>query len=91
LFGVFDRGEGDGKKVWKTFDNDFPKSIFMSKDPVAIDSVMSSMVIRERNIHQLNILSTEYLNEAMNNGLGVCEINQENSPFKNIKYSTLIL
>src|SRR3972149_305204 len=80
-----------GKKIWKTFDNDFPKSIFMSKDPVAIDSVMASMVIRERNIHQLNILSTEYLNEAMNNGLGVCEINQENSPFKNIKYSTLIL
>src|SRR3972149_3727504 len=91
LFGVFDRGEGDGKKVWKSFDNNFPKSIFMSKDPVAIDSVMASMVIRERNIHQRNILSTEYLNEAMNNGLGVCEINQENSPFKNIKYSTLIL
>ena len=91
LFGVFDRGEGDGKKVWKTFDNNFPKSIFMSKDSVAIDSVMSSMVIRERNIHQLNILSTEYLNEAMNNGLGVCEINEENSSFKNIKYSTLIL
>jgi len=91
LYGVFDRGDGDGKRVWKTFNHDFPKSIFISKDPVALDSVMASIVIQEREVHQLNILSTEYLNDAMGNGLGIYEISKKNTPYKKIEYSTLIL
>jgi uncharacterized protein (DUF362 family) len=93
LFGVFDRGdvnihEGGGKKVWKTFKNDFPESIFISKDPVAIDSVMASIIMQERKMHQLKILSTEYLNDAMNDGLGVYEISENINNFKKIEYVT---
>ena len=57
--------------MWKSFNNDFPKSIFISKDPVAIDSVMASITIKERKINKFKILSTEYLEDAMNNGLGI--------------------
>jgi uncharacterized protein (DUF362 family) len=90
LFGVFDRGdsnEGGGKKVWKTFKNDFPKSIFISKDPVAIDSVMASLTIQERKKRNLPILSTGYLSDAMSRGLGICEIS-ENGTYKAIEYLT---
>lgn len=88
LFGVFDRGEGEGKKVWKSFNNDFPKSIFISKDPVAIDSVMASITIKERKINKFKILSTEYLVDAMNNGLGIYE-NGENGRFNKIRYKEI--
>ena len=91
LFGVFDRGEGEGKKVWETLNNNFPRSIFIAKDPVAIDSVMASMIIKERKRSQLKTLSSEYLRDAMNSGLGVCEINPENDKFEHIEYTTLIL
>ena len=85
IFGVFDRGAGEGKRVWKSFNNDFPKSIFISKDPVAIDSVMASITIKERKINKFKILSTEYLEDAMNNGLGIYE-NGKNGRFNKIRY-----
>jgi len=94
LFGVFDRGddmEGGGKKPWRIINNDFPKSIFISKDPVAIDSVMASYVIQERKARKLDALSAEYLYDAMNNGLGQCEINENDLRFKKINYSTMVL
>lgn len=91
LFGVFDRGEGKGKRKWKTFHNNFPGSILLSTDPVAIDSVMASLVIQERRARQLDVLSEEYLYDAMYNGLGQCEINEKDSHFKKINYSTIVL
>src|SRR3989304_7809325 len=94
LFGVYDRGdsnEGGKKKPWRTFNNDLPRSIFMSKDPVAIDSVMASIIIKERKAHKLNILSTEYLRDAMDSRLGIHEISERDIKFTNIQYSTLSL
>lgn len=94
LFGVYNRGdnnEGGKKKPWRTFNNDLPRSIFMSKDPVAMDSVMASIVIRERKAHKLNILSTEYLRDAMDSRLGIHEISERDIKFTNIQYSTLSL
>jgi uncharacterized protein (DUF362 family) len=70
LFGVFDRGDGDGKRAWSTFNDDFPKSIFLSKDSVAIDSILAAFVIRERKKAKLRVLSSEYLADAVRNGLG---------------------
>lgn len=91
IFGVFDRGEGKGKKKWNTFSNNFPKSIFISNDSVAVDSIMASFVLRERKTRQMKLLSAEYLKDAEKNGLGVCEINMHNDKFKKIKYSTITL
>jgi len=89
LFGVYDRGEGQGKKKWRFFGKDFPKSIFLSRDPVAIDSVMSKIIIHERERLDLPVLSTEYLRDAMANKLGLHEMNQGQLDFKKINYSTL--
>lgn len=91
LFGVFDRGgkSGGGKKAWKTFGNGFPGSIFISRDPVAIDSVMASIIGRERKERGLAALLDEYLAEAMANGAGVCELSYGPPRFKEIDYSTL--
>jgi len=89
LLGVFDRGEGNGKKPWKSFRGGFPCSIFISTDPVAVDSVMASIIIQERKRHGLRILSAEYLSDAMDRGLGVCEINEERCEFEKIKYSVM--
>lgn len=91
LFGVYDRGEGEGKRPWKTFNNRFPESILLSRDPVAIDSVMASMVSRERTSSGLGVLSSEYLEDAMDNGLGVCELNHKNLDFRKIRYETRVV
>lgn len=90
LFGVFDRGDGNecaGKKTWNIFNQGFPKSIFISQDPVAIDSVMASLTIHERKTRNLPLLSTEYLSDAMSNKLGMYEISEDNI-FKTIEYIT---
>lgn len=89
IFGVFDRGEGEGKRVWKSFNKDFPKSIFISKDPVAIDSVMASLIIKERKTNKFKILSTEYLEDAMDNGLGIHELSGEDGKFSKIRYEEI--
>lgn len=89
IFGVFDRGEGPGKQPWKTFNNEFPKSIFLSRDPVAIDSVMASFVARERKSRKLAVLSHDYLEEAAKNGLGVSDYQPEGSSFVKIRYEEL--
>lgn len=89
LFGVFDRGEGAGKKEWRIFNNSFPKSIFISKDPVAIDSIMATYINQERNQQGFELLSTGYLYDAMHNGLGICEIRDKDDKFENIQYLTL--
>jgi uncharacterized protein (DUF362 family) len=91
LFGVFDRGDGGGKKKWKTFRDDFPKSIFLSRDPVAIDAVMANLVIRERKQHHLTVLPTEYLLDAEARGLGVCELQDGESAYTRIDYRTISL
>ena len=90
LFGVFDRGDGKGKRKWQSLNNDFPKSIFISKDPVAIDSVMAVMILQERKMKKLNLLKTEYLAEAMRNGLGIYENPEKLDKLKNIKYLTVV-
>jgi len=85
IFGVFDRGEGEGKKAWKTF-NGFPESILISKDPVAMDSVLASMVIRERKRRGLSTLSHDYLFDAEAKGLGRAEVRSRDLSFKKIEY-----
>jgi uncharacterized protein (DUF362 family) len=89
IFGVFDRGEGPGKQPWKTLNNAFPKSIFFSRDPVAIDSVMASFVARERKSRKLAVLSHDYLEEAAKNGLGVYDYQPDGRSFTKIRYEEL--
>ncbi len=85
LYGVYDRGEGHGKRPWKTLGG-FPSSILLSKDPVAIDSVMASMVIRERRAQGLETGPYSYLEEAERLGLGTFELCCGNESFRKIDY-----
>jgi len=90
IFGVYDRGEGEGKKPWKTF-NGFPESILISKDPVAMDSVLASMVIRERKIRGLDTMNHDYLFDAEVAGLGRAEVRSGDLSFKKIEYKEMRL
>jgi hypothetical protein len=54
-------------EVWNTFDGEFPKSIFVSNDPVAIDSVMFDFSTAE---FTKPIEAQEYLHRAVELGLG---------------------
>ena len=86
IFGVFDRGEGPGKSPWKTFNSAFPERILISKDPVAVDSVMASMVARERTMRKLVDRSHDYLADAEENGLGTFEFAPNGRTFSRIEY-----
>lgn len=90
LFGVYDRGEGKGKRPWKTLGG-FPESIFLSKDPVAVDSVMASFVMRERTHNKMGNNPHEYLKEAGDSGLGVFELATAPDKFTKIDYRELRL
>ncbi len=89
IFGVFDRGEGSGKKPWRTLQDRFPESIFISRDPVAIDSVMARFVARERKARNLPVLPHEYLQDAAASGLGIFESPLDHGDFSRIQYREL--
>lgn len=89
LFGIFGRGNRRGEQTWKTFDNSYPSSIFLSRDSVAVDSVMACIVARERESRGLALLSEEYLEDAACQGLGVHEFRKEGKAFSRIQYEEL--
>jgi hypothetical protein len=55
---------------WATFDNDSPRSLFFSHDPVAIDSVMYDFLEEEAGVQDHG---DDYLALAFQAGLGVFE------------------
>jgi len=91
LFGVYCRGEGNVKKKWKTFpsENGMPNSLFLSRDPVALESVTSDYILKEREYNGYKIFSHEYLHDAMENGLGTHEHRDEEGKYKRINYKEL--
>ena len=58
LFGVYGRGEFSGIRKWKTFpcEDGTPNTLFLSRDPFAMESVVCEHVRRERECHGLRIL-----------------------------------
>jgi len=65
------RGSQDSiPERWATFDNDSPRSLFFSQDPVAIDSVMYDFLETEAGV---NNGGDDYLARAAQAGLGVFE------------------
>jgi uncharacterized protein (DUF362 family) len=65
------RGSQDSvPEPWATFDNDSPRSLFFSQDPVAIDSVMYDFLQDEAGIQDHG---DDYLVLAAQAGLGVFE------------------
>lgn len=60
-------------KPWKTFNNDAPNSIFLSRDPVAIDCVMMDILDAEPVYHPQRNGADNYLRLASAAGFGVYE------------------
>lgn len=71
LFGTYNWKPGRGPIEWRIFPKGTPNSLFFSTDPVAIDSVVSDYIEKERKIHNYKILSHRYLHDAMSQGLGI--------------------
>ena len=75
-------------EVWETFGGEFPNSIFMSIDPVAIDSVMFDFSNAESTKPEEAQL---YLHRAEELGLGIHEHwdNPQNKKYLNIDFVTI--
>ncbi|AMM40191.1 hypothetical protein HS1_000385 [Candidatus Desulfofervidus auxilii] len=90
LFGSYDyktaEHKTEVKRKWKTFPmGETPNCLLVSKDPVALESVMYFYLIKERKFHGLPIGSDHYLYDAMKFGLGIHERVESEEEFKSIK------
>ncbi len=88
LWGVYTGGPYGRPQQWSTFPGGpTPNSIFVGHDPVAIESVMIDYLIAEQEYHGINLLSHDYLHDAMNYyGLGVHEHRDEQGNYSLIDY-----
>ena len=86
LFGYTGTG-GRGPFPWNTFDHQVPNSLFFSKDPVAIDCVLSDFLDAEINLPNQ---SDRYLVLAADAGLGIYErANPWQSAYQSISYNRI--
>jgi hypothetical protein len=76
-------------RPWSIYNNGFPKSLFFSRDPVAIDCVMADIINAE---HAVPDASYRYLQIAQDKGLGLYEHgNPLGSGYSNLDYVKLDL
>lgn len=87
IFGAYEyQPKTKVKREWKTFsDPKFPVSIFMGQDPVATESVLYSYLLSEREVRGLPTKHPDYLEDAQNYHLGVCELTSDLN-FRKIRY-----
>ena len=72
LFGRVKKKGGSPDK-WTIFNNNNPHRLFLSKDPVALDSVTSYFIKEELKKRNEELLSDKYLEIASHRGIGVHE------------------
>jgi hypothetical protein len=84
-----------GIEQWKTFNNDDPNILFFSADPVAVSSVMTDYIVKERKEQSgvSNSQAHQQLEAAARLGLGVHEHwnNDTDMSYANIDYIKLEL
>mgnify|MGYP000162137927 CR=1 FL=1 len=77
-------------ETWTTFGGNFPKSLFFSRDPVALDCVMYDFIDAELDIPPR---ADDYLSLAEAAGLGTCEHDNpwrtDRNPYSRIIYQKL--
>jgi len=77
---------------WHTFPGDkTPNSIFLSTDPVAIESVIADYIAEEQSHHNLNLLPHDYLHLAAKEKLGVHEHRKSDGTYSLIEYTEVNL
>jgi uncharacterized protein (DUF362 family) len=71
---------------WSIFNNLAPNSLFLSIDPVAIDSVMLDYILAERDAHGLWSHPHYHLHWAQSSGLGIHEHPDEEGQYNQIDF-----
>lgn len=76
---------------WKTLPTGpAPNSLFISADPVALESVLADYIIHEQESAGYRPYSHQYLHDAMELSLGIHEHRDKNSRYKKIAYKETI-
>ncbi|ORJ63393.1 DUF362 domain-containing protein [Geothermobacter hydrogeniphilus] len=68
-----------------------PGSLFFSRDPVALESVIGDLVAAEQRANGFEPLSHRYLHEAAQRGLGVHEHRDGTGGYENIDFRALVM
>ena len=91
--GCFSRGDhGRTPSEWRTLpEGRTPASLFLSKDPVAVESVLADLIIREQRTMGYEPHSHRYLHVAAQLGLGTHEHADESGSYTNIEFTKVSL
>lgn len=83
-------GYGRVPSPWKTLQTGpTPNSIFLSRDPIALESVVADYIIYEQEKRGFTPYSHDYLHDAMAMGLGIHEHRDGDGRYKLIEYREL--
>ena len=85
LFGRIKKKGGYPDK-WKIFDNNDPNRLFLSCDPVALDSVTSFFIKKELSVRNEDYYSDDYLRMASDKNIGIYEIPEMSEDFSKINF-----
>lgn len=95
LYGApcFTRGaHGRVPTRWRTLSTGpSPSSLFISSDPVALESVLADYIIREQEAAGYSPYSHQYLHDAMELGLGVHEHRGQNGRYEAIDFQEVMV
>lgn len=81
--------KGGAPDKWITFDGSHPQRLFVSCDPVAIDSVTSHLIKSEMEKRNETYFANDYLKIASDRGIGIFEKPNQQGLFKKIEYRQL--
>jgi len=79
--------KGGAPDTWIQFDGNNPQRLFLSQDPVALDSTTSHLIKTELVKRHEEYHENEYLKIAAQRGLGTFEEPNEQNSFRNIEYN----
>lgn len=85
LFGRL-KQRGGSPERWRIFDRKSPNRLFMSRDPVALDTVSYCFLAREFQTRGAALLPHDYLHLAQERGLGVHEDPKDFQTFSKIRF-----
>lgn len=91
--GCFFRGDLGRKPTrWRSLaTGDTPASLFFSRDPVAVESVLADIVITEQRANGFEPYSHEYLHLSSALGLGVHDHHDDSGHYRNLDFSLLTI
>ncbi len=85
-------GHGRVPTRWKTLSTGpAPNSLFISADPVALESILADYIIHEQESAGYKPYSHQYLHDAMELGLGIHEHRGHDNRYRSIAYQEVVV